>query len=339
MKILMIRYSSLGDVVLATGAVHAVLRAIPESDITFVTKPAYEPLLRNLHEQVKVPLLDAIRPLYSAWSMLRGDRYDWIVDLHGSIRSLCLSQALRSKRQTRVHKNSRRRRAMVRSKRGLDRPLSTLMVNHAALAPLGISGDPCRPRLRLSANEASEAAAIASGPLALAIGWGAKWPAKAVPAEVFATLLQHIPAGEISRIVIFAEPSAQEAAQAFSRTLNSDTDGRRSEVVASSNWRHIMTRLAACAAYVGADSGLLHVADALGVPSIGLFGPTHPSLGFPPSGEESRAFHAGTWCSPCHRHGADPCFRERRYCFDEINLSAVAATIRNATVRKVSETN
>jgi len=330
MRILLIRYSSLGDVVLATGPIHCLLGAMPDSELTFVTKPAYEPLLRHLPPQVSIPRLDPEQPLISAWKQLHGQVFDWIIDLHGSLRSAALAHMLRSKRQTRINKNVRRRRDMVKSKQGLDRPLSTLSVYHDALAPLAIGARQALPRLGLSPAEQEEVRiARESHPRTLGIGWGARWPTKAVPDEIWRGLLSQVASGALSRALLFAEPQNAADLQQFASTARERSPELAIDTLVAGNWREVMTGLAACAAYVGSDSGLMHVADALGVPTFGLFGPTHPALGFPPSGPRSQAFHAGTWCSPCHRHGAAPCFRGHRHCFDELDLSSIAAAIQS----------
>ncbi|MEW5873914.1 MAG: glycosyltransferase family 9 protein [Candidatus Zixiibacteriota bacterium] len=328
MRILIIRYSSLGDVVLATGPLHTLLDALPDSELIFVTKPTYGPLLQHLPPQVSIPRLDPEQPLVSAWKQLRGQVYDWIIDLHGSLRSVTLAHLLRSKRQTRIDKNVRRRRAMVKSKQGLDHPLSTLSVYHDALAPLGIGDRRALPQLGLSPAE-GETVRIAreSHPRTLGIGWGARWPTKAVPNEIWPELLSQVAPGTLSRALLFAEPQNAADLQQFAAVVRERNPGLAIDTLTSADWREVMTGLASCAAYTGSDSGLMHVADALGVPTFGLFGPTHPALGFAPSGPRSRAFHAGTWCSPCHRHGAAPCFRGHRYCFDELDLSSIASAI------------
>jgi ADP-heptose:LPS heptosyltransferase len=100
------------------------------------------------------------------------------------------------------------------------------------------------------------------------------------------------------------------------------------EILINQPLRQTMIHLAACDAFIASDSGLMHLAAAVDVPTVGLFGPTHPSLGFAPSGNHTVAFHAGTWCSPCHRHGSAPCFRERRFCFDGLDIGGIVETVR-----------
>jgi 3-deoxy-D-manno-octulosonic-acid transferase len=65
--------------------------------------------------------------------------------------------------------------------------------------------------------------------------------------------------------------------------------------------------------YLGCDTGLGHLAEAVGARAITLFGPTTPALGFGPWRERSRAVEPSLWCRPCGKDGRF-CFRPvRRY--------------------------
>ena len=69
---------------------------------------------------------------------------------------------------------------------------------------------------------------------------------------------------------------------------------------------------------VGNDSGMNHLAEAGGVPVITLFGPTHEAFGFAPHLAGSQAISLNLWCRPCSATGSRSCFRERRWCMEEI---------------------
>jgi len=61
-----------------------------------------------------------------------------------------------------------------------------------------------------------------------------------------------------------------------------------------------------CRAFVGGDSGPVHIAVAVGTPTIGIFGRNEPERFFPyPESAGHRAVYARVWCSPCHRDECD----------------------------------
>ena len=332
MQILVIRFSSLGDVVLSVGALRTIARALPDAHLTFVTKPMYQHLAQHLDIPLHLPALDSDRPLWSARQALKGTRFDCIVDLHGSIRSMTLSRLLRSHRRLHVRNFRARRQAMVKHKSGLDRPLSVLQMYGDAIRPLGITDGDLHPRLFLSGDEARQANTLRdSAQSCLGIGWGARWPAKAVPPRLWESLLRDLGDGVPKSVRIFGMDHDRASIESFIQEHDCGWGGFHAEC--GHTIPDVMTRLAACDVFIGADSGLMHVAAALGVPTIGLFGPTHPALGFAPVGEQATHFHAGTWCSPCHRHGAAECFRGRRHCFDELDIAAIANAIRKVMAR------
>jgi ADP-heptose:LPS heptosyltransferase len=77
--------------------------------------------------------------------------------------------------------------------------------------------------------------------------------------------------------------------------------------------------LAFASGYLGNDTGLAHVAEAVGCRAWMLFGPNRPEGAFGPWQKESRAFHSGLWCSPCGLDGRF-CFRpvERHLCMRKL---------------------
>lgn len=327
MHVLVIRFSSLGDVVLATGALRAIGHAHPNAQLTFITKPDYLPLLENLDVPVHAPLLHSQRLVGSAHQAIAGVRFDCVFDLHASIRSIALSRVLPTKRRIQVNKHGARRRAMVKRKTGLDQPLSIVQAYCDALRKFELHGQDIQPRLFLSDEESAQAQTMhESEAVSLAIGWGARWPTKAVPPRRWTALLTELGLGHFNSIRFFGLESDRPAIETF--ISQTDFGVAAVHVECGHSIRAVMTRLAACNAYIGSDSGLMHIAAALGLPTIGLFGPTHPALGFAPVGENAAHFHAGTYCSPCHRHGAVPCFRGHRYCFDELDIPAIAASVR-----------
>lgn len=71
------------------------------------------------------------------------------------------------------------------------------------------------------------------------------------------------------------------------------------------------------------DSGLAHVAEAIGRPVAILFGPTVEGFGFTPWRPNSHAFSADIGCRPCSKHGKAPCRYQDHLCFYKINTNFV----------------
>lgn len=325
MRILILRFSSLGDVVLATAPVHALAAKHPDAELIVGTKQDNISVFDNFPSRL------TIKPLSNSQSVTDyiktlGDRtFDMIVDLHGSLRSRAITRRLQSPDKRRVDKNTLKRWRMVWSKKGLDRPLSVV---DSYLELVGAPRSDFQPRLQFSDEERSHVERAKRGDtLRIGIGWGAKHPTKVVPPEIWRNILLATSQQSHVTVGLFGMPQDEADISRFISNELSNIDGVTSETYIGLPLREAMTRISSCDAFLSSDSGLMHVADALGVPTFGLFGPTHPALGFAPAGEKSRAFHAGTWCSPCHRHGSAPCFRERRFCFDELDVEDIARSV------------
>jgi heptosyltransferase-2 len=91
--------------------------------------------------------------------------------------------------------------------------------------------------------------------------------------------------------------------------------------------------LSKAVAYLGNDTGLAHLAEALGTRAFVLFGPTAPDAGFGPFLPASRAIGASLWCRPCGKDGRY-CFRFRsRYrCIREIEVQDVIRVLKTDLV-------
>jgi heptosyltransferase II len=85
----------------------------------------------------------------------------------------------------------------------------------------------------------------------------------------------------------------------------------------------ILSRTKIC---IGNDSGMNHIAEAHGVPCLTIFGPTDPRFGFSPHGSQSRYLSRELWCKPCSTTGSKPCFRSKLYCMEEISVTEVFET-------------
>ncbi|OQX91411.1 MAG: hypothetical protein B6D58_08220 [candidate division Zixibacteria bacterium 4484_95] len=117
-------------------------------------------------------------------------------------------------------------------------------------------------------------------------------------------------------VIVFSGPDDD-----FDPNLGISSD----KLVAACNLR--LDRLAGimsrCDVVVTNDSGLMHLAVALSVPVVAIFGPTHPSLGFSPLGESDRIICDNVTCSPCSLHGEKQCWMPQKHCFENITPQRV----------------
>lgn len=318
MNVLVVRYSALGDVVLATSVLEPLRRRFPDARVEWVTDRLYAPLLRGLPGLADVHVLarqgpDAALPLARR---LRG-RFDLALDLQNKLRSQVVARAAARRVVT-----FRRRGAgeALRALLGADRPLARAHQTRLyaeALAPLGLDG-PGAPRVHLSEEARGRAGEALRGVGAGAVGIapGARWATKRWPPARFAAVADAL-AAEGRPIVLVGGPGDREAFAAFRAAARcevaADLSALSIDALAAAIAR--LDRLVAC------DSGPVHLATAVGTPVLALFGPTAAARwGPPPPG---RALTLGLACSPCSNHGGDRCPEGHHRCMEDLSPAAV----------------
>jgi heptosyltransferase II len=323
-SILVIRYSALGDVVLATSVLEPLRQRHPQARIEWVTDPLYAPLLEGLPELARVHRLaregpDAALPLAGR---LRG-RFDAVVDLQNKVRSAIVARAAAPLRTV-----FRRRTAMAATLAlfGNDPPLvraHATQLYAEALAPLGVArAGPLK--VSLSPQAVALAADALQGVEAPAVGVapGARWATKRWSAERFAAVADAL-AEEGVRIVLCGGPGDRDAFAAFRAAA-------RVPVAADLSFLPLDALAAALARLqllVACDSGPVHLATAVGTPVLALFGPTSTTRwGPPPPG---RALSLGLPCAPCSNHGGDYCPEGHHRCLGDLAPEAVLAAARD----------
>ena len=182
-----------------------------------------------------------------------------------------------------------------------------------------------RPRLFPGTDERAQVdavlgGAVRGGPL-IALSPGSVWATKRWP--YFAQLAAELSAsGRI--VVVGSEADRPLAADIVGATngLAIDATGRLS-LLASAEL------IGRSALLVSNDSAPTHLASAMNTPTIAVFGPTVPELGFGPLADRSRvAGHAGLTCRPCDPHGPQRCPLGHWRCMREITPDTVASLAR-----------
>jgi ADP-heptose:LPS heptosyltransferase len=95
LKILIIRFSSIGDIVLTTPVVRCLKQQLGDVKVHYITKKAFEPIISNNPYIDKAFYLE--KDLAGIISELKAEQYDYVIDLHNNLRSLRIKLALNAK--------------------------------------------------------------------------------------------------------------------------------------------------------------------------------------------------------------------------------------------------
>ena len=271
MNILFITSNRLGDAVLSTGLLDHLIRHEPEIRVTVACGEVAAPLFLATPAVDRIIVLEK-RPLAGHWLALWcqavGTAWDLVIDLRAS----ALSWLLRAKA-----------RRMLDTRSSQD---STHRVTQLA-AVLGLEYAPA-PKIWLGDEQRAQALRIlpSGGPI-LAVGPTANWGGKRWRSEYFAEVVSRLtgPGAVLdgAHVVVFG--AADEHAMA-EPVLNAIPRERRVDLVGGADLLVTAACLERTALYIGNDSGLMHLAAAVGVPTLGLFGP-------------SREVHYAPWGDHC----------------------------------------
>ena len=322
-KILIVRYSALGDVVLATSVLDPLLARFPGARLEWVTDTAYAPLLEGLPQIAAVHRLSRVGP--GAALELRDRlrrRFDLAIDLQNKVRSALIARAAAPRRVTFRRRNAGQ---ALLALLGSDRPLARLHATQLyaeALAPLGVTrAGPLHVHLSRSAQALAADALERVRRPRVAIAPGARWATKRWPAERFAEVADAL-AERGASIVLAGGPGDRDAFADFRTHLLAPIAADLSPLPIDA----LAAALGDVDLLVACDSGPVHLATAVGTKALALFGPTSPvRWGPPPPG---RALSLGLACAPCSNHGGDVCPQRHHRCLVDLGADAVVAAAR-----------
>jgi heptosyltransferase-3 len=253
MRILFVTSNRLGDAVLSTGLLDHLIRAYPEARITVACGPVAKGVFQrmpNLERIIVIAKQPFGRHWLPLWAMAVTRWWDLVVDIRGSALSWLIPA---------------RHRAVMRPSTG---PKTMQLARVLDLHPAPL------PVVWFSREDDSRARGLlpSAGPV-IVLAPTANWGPKVWPAEQFVALFQQL----TSRIVPGAVPAViagpGEAEAAMARPVLCALPNAI-DLIGSLSLAEIAAFMARSSLFVGNDSGLMHLAAASGVPTLGLFGPT-----------------------------------------------------------------
>lgn len=320
-KTLVLRLSSLGDLILMVPLLRALFAARAGQEMHLVCKEKYAGLFEGNDFLDRIFLVKRGGPaeLASLRSALARERYDTVIDAHNVIRSNLLFHTTRARNKIQIRKDQMKKWLLIRGRTNRYGRLVSQSERYAELARrLGVaipadSGELPIPAAAARSADVALAPAARDGKPLVALAPGARWPTKRWPAEHFERLGSA--AGNAGCAVVLMggpEDAPQNAAIArnvFPAPL--DLAGRLSIIESAA----VLKR---CDALVTNDSAPLHLAEAVGTPVVALFGPTVREFGYYPRLPRSIALEVDLPCRPCSRNGARLCHLGTKECLTAI---------------------
>ncbi len=326
-RLLIIKPSSLGDIVHTLPVVHALKRCCPDCSIGWIVQQAFAPLLE------KDPAVEAVYPVHipstsdptagkfsylhafvatiATLNVLRRQLkqvpYDLILDLHASFRSGLLGRT--NPGGLRIGFNDARELNAFFQRQLVEVPIH---VEHAVAKNLlfcdylGCEVDAkdfymcCDDEDAVTVNSFLQQQGIADQDVIVYANPCARWQTKFWSIESWAALADRLHAEGVS--VIFAG-SGQD--RQFIDRISKQMHSQAIVAAGKLGLTEAVALLHRSAAYVGLDSGPMHMAAMTGTPVAALFGPTHPERVGPYGVEHVILRHEALACLGCRKRHCD----------------------------------
>lgn len=330
-NILAVRFSSIGDVLLTTPLVRAIRHRHPAARLTVLTKQSYAPLLSRNPNVSQVLAVTPNQTLFQVAAELRSARYTHLLDLHDSARTRAL-RILVPGRWSTYPKHRLARAVLIHGKRNFyrdTRPVAERYFDAARHLEVVPDGQP--PDLFLAPEAEREVADWFSGGTLLpdrptvAVAPGAAHATKRWPVEHWRQLVQQVAARGLQVVIVGSTEDAAVAA-AIAQSSGSGV----ANVAGRFGLQSTGALLKRSAAVVSGDTGVMHMATAVGTPVIALFGPTVGAFGFFPYTDRAQVLELGLPCRPCSSKGGPRCPLGHHLCLRNIGPDAVYQALSRA---------
>jgi lipopolysaccharide heptosyltransferase II len=323
-NILAVRFSSIGDVLLTTPLLRALRRRHPACRLTVLTKQAYAPLLNQNPHVTRVIGLSRERPLSEMAAELRGQRYTHLLDLHGSLRSRML-RVLVPGDWSGYPKHRLARAMLIHAKRNIYRDRRQVAERYfAAARSLDVAPDGGPPDLFWGPDEEHAVAewlrraGVPETTRLIAVAPGAAHATKRWPLEHWQALIQRLVLEDSHVAVVGGVEDGALAAH-----LAGMAPGRVLNAAGHFQLQQTGALLRRTSALVSGDTGVMHMATAVGTPVVALFGPTVQPFGFFPYTNRARVVELSLGCRPCTSKGGPRCPLGHHRCLRDMNPELV----------------
>jgi len=325
LRVLCVRFSSIGDVLLTTPLVRALHRRHPDAELYFVTKRALAPLVVENPNLNRVIELEPNQRITDLARRLRALRPTHGLDLHGSLRSAAL-RLLVPCQWSAYSKRKLARTALIAAKiniYGKHVPVPERYFEAARALDVQPDGGPPELFLAPAARERIARWLAERGldrrPFA-ALAPGAAHATKRWPIRHWVALAEQLRTMGYGLVAVGGPGGGDPE---LARQLGPGVHSAAGEFTLQETG----ACLARAAVVVSGDTGVMHMATAVGTRVVALFGPTVEQFGFFPYGGRAEVLERDLGCRPCSAMGTERCPLGHHRCLEEVFPDQVAAAV------------
>ena len=321
-NILIIRLSSLGDIIHTLPAFAALRRSFPRARISWVVSPPGKAILECVPGLDEILVIKRGKLLWQTRGLHQRDRV--ALDFQGLIKSGLLAELSRARTRLGFHRNNLKESlaSIFYTQRipEVSEDLSVIGKNLKLLAPLGISDGRFDFPLRIPGPASAKVRAelrrlgLKKGQKLVVCNLGAAWETKRWPIGRWSSFIQAMKKRRPGLFFLLLWGNKEEAEAAALVGAQAGVP-----VVPFLSVVEVMALLQEASLLVSGDTFALQAACALAVPVVGIFGPTNPRRNGPFRPEDRSAYHPKD-CAPCYKREC-----RRAECLDDVSGEEVAA--------------
>lgn len=340
-KILVIRFSSLGDIVLTTPLIRILHENFPSAQIDYCTKEEYKDVLKfnpAINKLISIGIDFDFKRLKLLKATLVANKYDLVIDCHNNLRTFYLMQFLRFKSKVlKFKKYSFRKFLLVKFKINIMKNLPSISDRYISIInkilPAGqrdIFDLQQTPEIFTDENAKTKIdnifteLGINNSDKFIVIAPSSKHFTKTYPSELYIDLINKF--DEKTKIILIGKGndviSVQKIMKSAKRNIYNLSNGL--------NIVDLAELIKRCSLFISGDTGPMHIAETMNKPLIMLAGSSVKEFGFYPQSENAVILENNNLsCRPCSHIGRSSCPKGHFKCMKEITPDLIINQTKN----------
>ncbi len=346
-KILIIRLSSIGDIILTTPVVKEIRSKFPDARLDYIIKKRFADIIRHnpyINNLIEFDETEGFKALSELKKDIKNEKYDLIIDIHNNLRSKYLKTFSGAKTVRTFNKEYAKRTLLVKFKKNLygnNKGGSTSISGSTSIRGIISRFFDCisdlvkipeviRPEIYIPDHiefsiieEFFSDSKSGAGPNVVLIP-GAGFPTKEWPVENFAEAGNILKNDYNAKIYIIGGKNDTGKGKVISNKLNGecfDLTGQCILLETAAVIKH-------CDFVITNDTGGLHMAWAFNKITAAVFGPTVRELGYYPDNGNTKIIEKVLDCRPCTHNGTKTCPKKHFKCMKDIDVKDVLDTVK-----------
>ncbi len=311
-RILIIRFSSLGDIVLTKALVDQLRNIYPNAEIDYLTKPAFKQFVATYFT------VNSVFTEYKSFSQLRNlskRKYDLVLDLHGKLNSWLAKVIIRGQKTVTYDKKRALRNKIVAHKTQMSIN-STVDLYNTVFDKLKVPYIFIEPVIKVTTKTSNLLPSKAN--MKVVIFPGATHNTKRIPKEKLISFINNYEHNNTNFYLLGSKDEKE-----LTQEIQKDITKACFDLAGNFNLVELVEAINEADLVITNDSGPMHIAAALRKAQIAFFGSTNVNLGFRPLNKKAIILTNPISCSPCTLHGQKECPLKHFDCMESIQVKAI----------------